>query len=423
MNNNSFDINVRTLDFHNRKIEINYVSSLCSDELIAYLVEGITNAKGKTLKDCLNNGDVQEEIDATKYKYAMLTGCAIVKDLEKQKVYVLDTRHFPSRSIDEPDTEKSVRGSKDGFNENLLNCAGLIRRRIRTLDLVMEKVTVGKTNKLDICLCYLQSKIDQTMLKSIKARLQEIKNEDLIMTDRALEELIFDQGYNPFPLVRYSERPDVVSTHIYHGYLAIICDTSSSVMMLPTTLFEILEHVEEHRQTPIIGTFIRLIRFSAVFLSIYLVPLWMLIKNQGNISFKTLFSIILVELAIELLRIATIHTPDSISNTMGMIAAVLLGEFAIELGFFSGEILLFVSIGNVCGFATPNYELSLTNKYVKIFMILFSGLFGWLGFIAYQIILYMYLISLKPFGFSYLYPLIPFNGKDLLQFIIREPKK
>ena len=129
--------------------------------------------------------------------------------------------------------------------------------------------------------------------------------------------------------------------------------TSRSVMMLPTTLFEILEHVEEHRQTPIIGTFIRLIRFSAVFLSIYLVPLWMLIKNQGSISFKTLFSIILVELAVELLRIATIHTPDSISNTMGMIAAVLLGEFAIELGFFSGEILLFVSIGNVCGFATP----------------------------------------------------------------------
>ncbi len=193
---------------------------------------------------------------------------------------------------------------------------------------------VGKKNKLDICLCYLKSEIDQTMLKSIKERLNEIKNEDLIMTDRALEELIFDQSYNPFPLVRYSERPDVVSTHIHHGYLAIICDTSSSVMMLPTTLFEILEHVEEHRQTPIIGTFIRLIRFSAVFLSIYLVPLWMLIVNQGSVSLKKLFSIILVELAVELLRIATIHTPNSISNTMGMIAAILLGEFAIELGFF-----------------------------------------------------------------------------------------
>ena len=265
MKNPSFDLNVRYLDFDGRKIEIDYISSLCSDELIAYLVEGITNAKGKTLKDCLNNGDVKEELNKENYEYAMLTGCAIVKDIDKSKVYVLDTRHFPTRSIEEPDTEKSVRGSKDGFNENLLNCAGLIRRRIRTLDLVMEKVTVGKKNKLDICLCYLKSEIDQTMLKSIKERLNEIKNEDLIMTDRALEELIFDQSYNPFPLVRYSERPDVVSTHIHHGYLAIICDTSSSVMMLPTTLFEILEHVEEHRQTPIIGTFIRLIRLMLYF--------------------------------------------------------------------------------------------------------------------------------------------------------------
>lgn len=423
MNNQSFDINTRYLDFRGRKIEIHYVSSLCSDDLIAYLVEGITLAKGQTLKDCLNNGDVKEETDQSKYEYAMLTGCAVVKDLQENKVYVLDTRNYPTRSIEEPDTEKTVRGSKDGFNENLLNCAGLIRRRIRTLDLVFNKQTVGQKHKLDICICYLESKVDKSMLNEIIHRMQDIQNEDLVMSDRALEELIFDQGYNPFPLVRYSERPDIVATHINHGYIAIICDTSSSVMMLPTTLFEILEHVEEHRQTPIIGTFIRLIRFSAVFLSVYLVPIWMLLYHKGVFEYKNLFSILLVELAVELLRIATIHTPDSISNTMGMIAAILLGEFAIELGLFSGEVLLFVAIGNVCGFATPNYELSLTNKYVKIFMILLTGLFGIVGFVIYQIVLYGYLISLRPFGFSYLYPLIPFDGKALLNFIIRKPKK
>lgn len=423
MKNQSFDINTRTLDFRGREIDINYVSSLCSDDLIAYLVEGITLARGKTLKDCLNNGDVKEETNRQKYEYAMLTGCAIVKDRQKQKVYVLDTRHFPTRSIEEPDTEKTVRGSKDGFNENLLNCAGLIRRRIRTMDLVMNKQTVGKKHKLDICLCYLKSEVDQTMLQDILKRISSIQNEDLVMSDRALEELIFDQGYNPFPLVRYSERPDIVATHINHGYIAIICDTSSSVMMLPTTLFEILEHVEEHRQTPLIGTFIRLIRLTAVFLSIYLVPLWMLIYNKGVFHYQDFFSILLVEFAVELLRIATIHTPDSISNTMGMIAAILLGEFAIELGLFSGEVLLFVAIGNVCGFATPNYELSLTNKYVKILIILITGLFGWIGFLISQILLYGYLITIRPFGFSYLYPLIPFDGKALLNFIIRKPKR
>ena len=423
MDNPSFDINKRTLDFRGRQVEIDYVSSLCSDDLIAYLVEGISLARGQTLKDCLNNGDVKEEQDPQKYEYAMLTGCAIVKDQQEDMVYVLDTRHFPTRSIEEPDTEKTVRGSKDGFNENLLNCAGLIRRRIRTMDLVMNKQTVGKKHKLDICLCYLKSKVDQTMLQEILERISHIQNEDLVMSDRALEELIFDQGYNPFPLVRYSERPDIVATHINHGYIAIICDTSSSVMMLPTTLFEILEHVEEHRQTPIIGTLIRLIRLTAVFLSLYLVPLWMILFDKGIFDQQALFSILLVEFAVELLRIATIHTPDSLSNAMGMIAAILLGEFAIELGLFSGEVLLFVAIGNVCGFATPNYELSLTNKYMKILMIFVTGIGGWAGFMIYQIIFYGYLMAIRPFGFSYLYPLIPFDGKALLNFIIRKPKR
>lgn len=420
MKNPSFDLNTRTLDFENEEVTINYVSSLCSDDLIAYLVEGIINHRGETLKDCLNNGDVKEEPDLEKAQYAMLTGCAVVSYRNTQ--YVLDTRRFPSRSVEEPETEKSVRGSKDGFNESLLTCAGLIRRRIRTINLVMNKQTIGKNNPLDICLCYLNDQVDQSMLQTILDRIKEIKNEDLVMSDRAVEEMILDQGYNPFPLVRYSERPDVVATHILHGHIAIICDTSSSVLMIPTTIFEILEHVEEHRQTPIIGTFIRLIRFSAVLISIYLVPIWLLLTNDGNLDLIFLGQVLLVELAIELLRIATIHTPTSLSNAMGMIAAVLLGQFAIDLGIFSEEILLFCAIGDVGGFATPNYELSLTNKYLKIFLIIFAGFLGWIGFIIFHIILIGYLVRLKPLGTSYLYPLYPFDGKEMLNFIIRKPK-
>ena len=421
MKNPSFDLNTRILDFDNEKVTINYFSSLCSGDMVAYLVEGITNHRGKTLKDCINNGDVKEEPDVNKAQYALLTGCAVVTYRNIQ--YVLDTRFYPSRSIEEPETEKSVRGSKDGFNESILTCVGLIRRRIRTIDLVMNKQTIGKDNPLDICICYLDNQVDKQILQHLLDRIKEIKNEDLVMSDRALEEMILDQGYNPFPLVRYSERPDVVSTHILHGHIAIICDTSSSVLMLPTTLFEILEHVEEHRQTPIIGPFIRLIRCSSVLLSIYLVPIWILLTKSGKLDLVFLGQVLLVELAIELLRIATIHTPTSLSNAMGMIAAVLLGQFAIDLGIFSEEILLLCAVGDVGGFATPNYELSLTNKYLKIFMIIFCGLLSWLGFIVFHIVLIGYLMSLKPLGMPYLYPLYPFDGKELLNFIIRKPTK
>lgn len=419
--NPSFDLNHRILDFRGEKVEFYYVSSLCSDEFIAMLVKGISDARGKTLKDCLNNGDVKEETDVKKMEYGVLTGNTLV--VYQDKHYLLDTRHYPSRSVEEPETEKSVRGSKDGFNESLLTCVGLIRRRIKTMDLILQKQTVGTNSPLDICVCYLDSKVRKDLLKRVLKRLEEIKAKDLIMSDRALEELLLDQGYNPFPLVRYSERPDVVCSHIMHGNIAIVCDTSSSVLMLPTTLFEILEHVEEHRQTPLIGTLIRLIRIGAVFLSIYLVPIWMLLVLQNGFDAVFVVQVILVELAVELLRIATIHTPSSLSNAMGMIAAILLGQFAIDLGLFSEEVLLLCSLGNVGGFATPNYELSLTNKYIKIFMIISIGFLGIYGFIIYNIILILYLASIKPFGYSYLYPLYPLDLKSLGNFIIRKPKK
>jgi Bacillus/Clostridium GerA spore germination protein. len=420
INTTSFDLNHRVLDFRGEIVDIYFASSLVAEDQVAYIIEGITNDRGKTFLDCINNGDVKVPNNAEEEEYALLTGNTLIK--HKGTTYVIDTRQYPTRGIEEPETEKSVRGSKDGFNESLLFSVGLIRRRIRTMDVTFEAMAVGTKSKMDVCVCYLESKVDKQVLKEVIKRLKNVKLDDLTMSDRAIEEVILQQSYNPFPLVRYSERPDVVSTHIMHGKIAIICDTSSSVMMLPISLFDILEHVEEHRQTPLIGTFIRLLRFSAVLLSVYLVPVWMLSFADGGTETPYILQIIAVEIAIELLRLATIHTPTSLSNAMGVVAAVLLGEFAIGLGLFSEEILLFCALGNVCGFATPNYELSLTNKYVKLLMIVSILLLGMYGFIIFNAVLIIYLMTIKPFGYSYLYPLFPLDLKELWNFIIRKPK-
>jgi len=420
--NDSYDLKQRTLNFRGRLIHLYFLASLSNDTLISRLVEGIENNQGKDLENCLNMGDVEivQTNDIKKIQYALMSGnCAL---FDGETTYVMDTKNYPNRSIEEPDTEKSVRGAKDGFNESILNNTGLLRRRIKSAELCFHKETIGISNPIDIAVVYLQDKVDQSVLKQILERIQTIHAQEFIMSDRALEEALMDQGYNPFPLVRYSERPDIVATHVQHGYIAIICDTSSSVLMLPTTIFEILEHVEEHRQTPLIGTFIRLIRLFAVFSSIYLVPIWALWVSYKQWDYDFFIQVLIVELSIELLRIATIHTPESISNAMGLIAAVLLGQFAIDLGFFSEEILLFCAIGAIGGFATPNYELSLTNKYIKIMMIVSIMFFNIYGFVLFNLILWIYLMSLKPFGMSYLYPFIPFDFKKIGQFLIRKPK-
>ena len=421
--NNSYDLKHRILNFKGRLVHLYFLASLSNDVLISRLVEGIENREGKDLENCINMGDV--EIVSTnqiqKIQRAVLGGNSALFDGEI--TYLMDTKNFPNRAIQEPETEKSVRGAKDGFNESILNNTGLIRRRIRSPELCFHLTTMGTQNPIDIAVAYLEDKVDRQVLQQLLTRISQVQTQEFIMTDRAIEEVLLNQGYNPFPLVRYSERPDIVATHIQHGYIAIICDTSSSIVMLPTTLFEILEHVEEHRQTPLIGTFIRFIRMIAVFLSIYLVPIFALSSSFLQWDYSFFIQILIMELSIELLRIATVHTPQSLSNAMGLIAAILLGEFAIQLGFFSEDILMFCAIGTVGGFATPNYELSLTNKYIKIMMIISVMLLNIYGFILFNLIFWISLAHIKTFGVSYLYPLYPFHGKELLRFFIRQPKK
>lgn len=421
--NNSYDLKHRILNFKGRLVHLYFLASLSNDVLISRLVEGIENREGKDLENCINMGDV--EIVSTNQiqniQRAVLGGNSALFDGEI--TYLMDTKNFPNRAIQEPETEKSVRGAKDGFNESILNNTGLIRRRMRSPELCFHLTTMGTQNPIDIAVAYLEDKVDRQVLQQLLTRISQVQTQEFIMTDRAIEEVLLNQGYNPFPLVRYSERPDIVATHIQHGYIAIICDTSSSIVMLPTTLFEILEHVEEHRQTPLIGTFIRFIRMTAVFLSIYLVPIFALSSSFLQWDYSFFIQILIMELSIELLRIATVHTPQSLSNAMGLIAAILLGEFAIQLGFFSEDILMFCAIGTVGGFATPNYELSLTNKYIKIMMIISVMLLNIYGFILFNLIFWISLARIKTFGVSYLYPLYPFHGKELLRFFIRQPKK
>ncbi len=420
--NDSYDLKHRVLLFRKRPIDLYFLASLSNDILVSRVIEGIENNKGKDLENCLTAGDVvkvkSDEIE--QIEYALLCGNMIIQD--DQYTYILDTKKYPNRAIEQPDTEKSVRGAKDGFNESILNNTGLIRRRMRCVDLCFHLEKIGTSNPCDIAVVYLASKVNKNTLNNVLLRLKQIKTSDLIMSDRALEELLLNQSYNPYPLVRYSERPDIVSTHIQHGHIAIIVDTSSSVLMIPVTLFDILEHVEEYRQTPIIGTLIRIIRLISVFLSLYLIPIYAIAFSFLKWDYDFFIQILIVEFAIELLRIATIHTPSSISNAMGLIAALLLGEYAVELGFFSKDILLFCAIGAICNFTTPNYELSLTHKYIRMFMIIVIMFFNIYGFIVFNLLLFMYLISLKPFGVHYLYPLYPFDFKKFIQYLVRKPK-
>lgn len=424
----SFDV-VRKEFGSNKKVVLYFLSSLSNSQRVFELDYSIMNMNNGEFLSQVMNGSIETTEDINKAFIAICSGMSVV--LYKDGIYIVETRDYPSRGVEEPDTEKTIRGSRDGFIENIIINIGLIRRRIRSPYFTCRLAKVGNISKSDIAICALEDKVNKKVLNNVLNQIKQLDLDALTMSDRALEERLFKQGLNPFPLVRYSERPDIIASHLLKGHIAIVVDTSSSVIVLPTTIFEHTKHIEEYRQVSVIGSFIRIVRYFSIIMSIFLIPIWMLTLNNENFisdifvkinnpsNIPILLQILLVELTIEILRIATIHTPNQLSSAMGLIATLILGQMAVEIGWFASEVLLFCSISAIGGFATPSYELSLANKMVKIFMILMVGLLGGSGFIIATYVFIMFLGSIKMFDVPYLYPLFPYDYKEFNKVVFR----
>ncbi|MCZ2259504.1 spore germination protein [Sporosarcina sp. G11-34] len=349
--------------------------------------------------------------------------------------FTIDARSYPGRQPQEPDNEKVIRGSRDGFTENLITNTALVRRRLRTekLRYEMHKTTVN--GKTDVVIAFMEGAASEKHLSYIRERLDEIHHDGLTMTDKSLEEFLFKQRFHPMPFVRYTERPDICAAHLLEGHIAIMVDTSPSVILVPTTLFHHLQHAEEYRQAPLIGTFVRLLRFFGAALSLFLLPFWYLLsthqqylpdmlsyigpKNIGEVPL--LLQLLIGDIGIEVLRMAAIHTPTPMSTAMGLVAAIVIGQVAIDVGLFTPEVVLYVAVSAIFTFAIPSYELSITTKVFRISILLVTGIFGAPGFFLSIAVLFYYLCALRPMGTPYLWPAVPFFPHGLLRVIIRFP--
>ncbi|RYM05068.1 spore germination protein [Sporolactobacillus sp. THM7-7] len=438
----NFDVGEREIRLLGRKTKIYYTNSLVDSGVIVLLMREfmrLTNNNEKIadvfqeIKQHLVHFQVEEITTINEAVDKMLTGRISVLVDKETKGFSIDVRRYPGRTPEEPDVEKVVRGSKDGFTENIIINSGLLRRRIRDPRFRSEIMQIGERSKTDICLCYLKDVANSGLLKTLRKELKSITIDGIPMADTALEEFILKQGWNPYPLVRYTGRPDVAAAHLLEGHIIVIADTSPSVMILPVTFFHHLQHVEEYRQVTFSGAVLRWVRFIAVLGSIFLVPLWLLVvqdhllthqldfigPEQKNYNIPLLVQILIAEVGIESLRMAAIHTPTSLSTALGLIAAVLIGQIAIEVGIFVSEVILYTSVSATGGFATPSYELQLANKIVRIILILAVGFFHVPGFMLAVTFFIIYLVRVKNLNTPYLWPFIPFNPTGLYNILVR----
>lgn len=353
---------------------------------------------------------------------------------------LVDARSYPARETSEPEGDKVMRGARDGFVETLIFNTALIRRRIRDPRLTMSYLSVGASSRTDVVVCYMDGKADPTYVKQIKDKLAAIQTDDLAMGHESLaESLIKRRWYNPFPKIRYTERPDAAAAQLLEGSVLILCDTSPEAMILPTSIFDFMQETNDFYFPPLTGTYIRLLRLAIFWLTLFLTPLWyLLLRNPGLVPDWLAFilptsqgripiiaQLFLVEFLIDGLRMASLNTPNMLSNSLSVVGGLILGDFAVSIGWLIPEVILYMAFVAIANFTQRSYELGYAFKFLRMGLLLLTALLNLWGFALGCIGILLLLLTNATVSGSrrYLYPLLPFNGKALRSLLFRVKKK
>ena len=307
----------------------------------------------------------------------------------------IDARTYPARSVEEPAKDKSLRGSRDGFVETIVFNTALIRRRIRDPHLVMEMVEVGESSRTDVSICYMNDRVDQDVLKNISGKIKSIQTGDLRMNQQSLAECIFKRKwYNPFPKFKFTERPDTAAACLLEGKIVILVDNSPSAMILPTSIFDMIEEANDYYFPTLTNVYLKIARALITIMTVFLTPVFLLFMQNLNwlperfafvavqdmVNIPLIFQLLILEIAIDGLRLAAMNTPSMLSTPLSVIAGLVLGEFAVKSGWFNSEVMLYMAFVAVANYTQPNFELGYALKFMRLLLLILTAVFNWIGF-------------------------------------------
>lgn len=440
----SFDVIRLDVVYASRKMALFLVDGFAKDDILHYLMKILLDLKKedlepdpleKLLKTYIPYVEVEATDDLDKVVDMVLSGptALIVDGIEK--AILIDARTYPVRGPQEPDMERVVRGARDGFVETIVFNTALTRRRVRDRSLRMEYMSIGRRSKTDVVVCYIEDIANDQFVKEVKESLTKIDTDGLPMAEKSIDEFISGQYWNPYPTMRYTERPDTAAAHLYDGHVLVFVDGSPSALITPSTFWHHLQHAEEYRNKPLIGAYMRIVRFLAVWASLFILPLWYFFAENPDylppiLSYigpnevghiPLILQFLIIEIGLDMLRMAAIHTPSSLATALGLVAALMIGGVAVEVGLFSNEVILYLSIAAIGTFATPSYELSLANRMIRLALLLATAIFGLYGFVIGFTLFILLLVRMQSLGVPYLWPFIPFSYRSLRDVIFRVP--
>lgn len=439
----NFDIVHRMIQVGGRDACMYFVDGFCKDELLQKILQYFMDMTPDRLpedKNDLTKFDVPYVEVETTDKWdtlvtALLSGMFLLFIDSYTKVLMIDSRTYPARNVEEPEKDKALRGSKDGFVETLIFNTALIRRRIRSTDLRMEIMSVGESSKTDIVVCYMENRVNRDFLSEILRKIQNIQVDALTMNQESLVECIYKRKwYNPFPKFKYTERPDSAAAQVLEGNIVILVDNAPSAIIMPTTIFDVVDEADDYYFPPITGTYLRLARFIIAILTYIVTPTFLLLMNEPGLIPKgfdfillkeeanvpLILQFLILELAIDGLKLASVNTPSMLSTPLSVMAALVLGEFSVNSGWFSSEVMLYMAFVAIANYTQSNYELGYALKFMRIITLLLTQFWGIWGYGLGIVITVLSIACNRTVSHTgYLYPLIPFNAKKLKERLFR----
>lgn len=439
----SFDVVYRVIEIGGRKACIYFIDGFCKDELMEKMLQYFLDLKEEEMPENAYEMakrtvpyvevDLKEKWDDILYN--ILSGVFALFIDGYDRCILIDSRTYPARGVDEPDKDKTLRGSKDGFVETVVCNTALIRRRIRSSQLRMEMLNAGKSSRTDIVLCYMDQRVDKQFLQKIKKRISEIQVDALTMNQESLAECLYQRKwFNPFPKFKFTERPDVAAAQVLEGDIVILVDNSPSAMIIPTSIFDIIDEADDYYFPPVTGTYLRLTRFLIAILTYLMTPTFLLlmqnpkwvpeafefimIKDPMNIPLVAQF--LILELAIDGLKLAAVNTPNMLSTPLSVMAALVLGEFSVNSGWFNAEVMLYMAFVALANYTQQNYELGYALKFMRIINLILTAIFGIRGYLFAILFFILSIVNNNTLSDkSYIYPLLPFDVRQLAKRLLR----
>ena len=439
----SSDIITRTVRIGEKTGQLYLIDGLCSDAVLERVIEAVQTAPvhlgtaQMLLERAVSYAECSLSLDAQEIFLQISTGAATL--FYDGCAILIKARNVPTRGIAEPQNDRVLRGARTGFVETLVKNTALLRRQIKSPELCVHTLCVGQSTKTQVAVCYMGKRANPDTVKAVKLRLAKSRTDSATLGAQSIAEILIQKSWwNPFPKFRFTERPDAASAAILEGCVVILTDNSPQAILLPVSILDFLQQTEDYYMPPAVGTYLRLVRFFTYLIGIYLTPIWYFFDTHAQLvphslsflveheqpAIPLLLQFLIIEFAIDGLRLASLNTPDPLANSLSVVGGLILGDIAVQVGWVLPQTVLYAAIVAIANFIQQSFELGYATKFSRIAMLCATAAFGIFGLLGVNVLLLVLLLTNKTVDGTrrYFWPLIPFNGRALLHLLIRRRK-